>query len=367
MASRGDFCAKFRRKRMAKRAGSALTERRGKDYPRSGRMKYRKNEAKEYARKHITGIWGATMTPFTSDYKLDEEGIRFNARYYKDALDLQGMFVCGTIGEHWYLSIEERKRIATMHVEESAGQMLIMPFTYDPVLENEMEMIRHAEKIGADFIITSQPEFPAHDTPNEEGIYQRFKYISDRTDIGVAVFHSTYQGYMMSPKLISRICDLPNVVALKNMGDFSSLRMTRILSGEKVVVSDPLETQWWTSMTVHGQRALFATYWAHIFQSRTLRLVNDYTALYRSGQVEKARQACERLEAIRRAHDGIIAPGMMRSVHKYWSQCLGMAGGDGRVRMPQREITEEIKRAIQEAVDSTELMQALPAKLTAVG
>lgn len=35
-------------------------------------MKYRKSEAKEYARKRMKGLWGATLTPFTPDYKIDE-------------------------------------------------------------------------------------------------------------------------------------------------------------------------------------------------------------------------------------------------------------------------------------------------------
>jgi len=321
-------------------------------------MKYRKSEAKEYARQNIKGVWGATFTPFTTDYKVDEEATRFNVRYYIDHLELEGMFVCGTLGEFWYLTVEERKRIARIHVEEAQGDMLIMPFTFDPVLENEIEMIKYSEDIGADLVVTSQPTFPAGDGVNDERIFQRFKYLSDHSNIGIAIFHAPTQGYWMSPQLISRIADLPNIVAIKNMGDFQSLRMTRILSGDKILVCDPLETQWWTNMTVYGQQALFATYWSHIYQSKNLKLVNEYTALYRSGQVAKALELCQRVEPIRRAYDSVTFHGMLRSCNKYWSQCLGMAGGDGRVRLPQREVTEEAKRAIKAAVESTELLGA---------
>jgi 4-hydroxy-tetrahydrodipicolinate synthase len=37
-------------------------------------MKYRKSEAKAYAKQHIRGVWVASVTPFTADYKIDEEG-----------------------------------------------------------------------------------------------------------------------------------------------------------------------------------------------------------------------------------------------------------------------------------------------------
>lgn len=321
-------------------------------------MKYRKSEAKEYARKNITGLWGASFTPFTPDYKIDEDAWRFNIRHYIDNLHLQGLFVCGTMAEYWYLTVSERKRLLKLAIEEAKGDMFIMPYTWDPVVENELEMIRYAEEVGADFIITSQPTFPLGDAPNDEGIIQRFKYITDRSNIGIALFNASYQGYYMSPQLASRIADLPNIVAIKHTGDFVSQRMLRILCGDKVVVSDPHETQWWTNMTVYGQRALFATYHLHLFQSKRLQLVRAYTDLYRQGEVAKALEVCQRLEPIRKAFDSVSFHGIMRASHKYWCQCIGMAGGDGRVRMPQTGLTEEKKRAIAAAVESTELAGA---------
>jgi len=37
-------------------------------------MKYRKSEAKEYAKKVLHGVWTALPTSFTRDEKLDEAG-----------------------------------------------------------------------------------------------------------------------------------------------------------------------------------------------------------------------------------------------------------------------------------------------------
>ena len=321
-------------------------------------MKYRKSEAKEYARQSITGLWGASFTPFTPDYKIDEQAWRYNIRHYIDNLGLQGLFVCGTLGEFWYLTVAERKRLCQIAVEEAKGDMFIMPYVWDPVLENELEMIKYAENIGADFVITSQPTFPADDVVNDEGIYQRFKHLTDKSNIGIAIFHATTQGYMLSPQLASRIADLPNIVAIKNMGSAGAHRMIRVLCGDKILVSDPLETQWWINMTVYGQQALFATYYLHLYQSKRSKLVKEYTELYRKGEVANALAVCQRLEKIRRASESVTFPGMMRSCHKYWCQCIGMAGGDGRVRLPQRELTEDAKRAIRAAVESTELVGA---------
>jgi 4-hydroxy-tetrahydrodipicolinate synthase len=319
-------------------------------------MKYKKSEAKDYARKNITGLWGATFTPFTPDYQIDEQAWRYNIRHYIDNLELQGLFICGTAAEFWYLTTAERKRLFQIAVEEAKGKMFTMPFTSDPVLENELEMIQYAEDIGADFVITSQPTFPVGDVVNEEGVFQRFKYLTDRVNIGIAIFNSSSQGYLMSPQLTSRVADLQNIVAVKNWGDFSSHRLTRILCSDKIVVSDPIETQWWINMTVYGQQALFATFFLHLFQSKKSKLVKEYTELYRKGEVEKALKVCQRLEPVRRACERAMVPGKNLSSHKYWCQCIGMAGGDGRVRLPLKEVTATDKQAIKALAETTGLV-----------
>ena len=102
-------------------------------------MKYKKSEAKEYARKNIRGAWGASLTPFTPDYKIDEDGIRHNIRYCIDHLQVEGMFFNGLLGEGFHQTITERKRTFRIAVEESRGKMAMMPYTSDPVLENAVE------------------------------------------------------------------------------------------------------------------------------------------------------------------------------------------------------------------------------------
>ena len=48
-------------------------------------MKYRKDDAKAYARANLKGVWAATLTPFTPDLAIDEDGWRRNLRHwYRD-------------------------------------------------------------------------------------------------------------------------------------------------------------------------------------------------------------------------------------------------------------------------------------------
>ncbi len=318
-------------------------------------MKYQKSEAKQYAKQNVRGTWGASLTPYTRDYKIDEQGYKHNMRHCIDNLQISGMFVNGLMGEAFHQTIAERKRVFKIAVEEAKGDMIIMPYTSDPVLENVLEMTKYAEEIGADFAIIINPKF-YFGAMTEEGVYQYYKYIADRVNIGIFLFNQMEHGYLMSPQLISRIAGIQNIVGVKDIAPGPDITQARILCGDKIVVSEAHEDNWLINLTTKGQEALVATPEPYIYQSKKLKLMNEYTALAVKGDIAKAWQAYKRLEPIRRALRSVMLPGKVQATYKYWSQSLGMVGGDGRVRMPQMELTEAEKRAIKTAVEGTDLV-----------
>jgi 4-hydroxy-tetrahydrodipicolinate synthase len=318
-------------------------------------MKYRKSEAKEYAKKNIKGLWGASLTPFKPDYKIDEEGFRHNIRYLIDHLQMDGMFINGLMGEGFHQTIAERKRIFAISVEESKGKMAIMPYTSDSVLENALDMTKYAEDIGADYAIMINPKF-YFGALSDEGVFQYFNYIADRVNIAILIFNQMEHGYLISPQLISRIADIPNIVGIKNIAPQDHVQQTRILCGEKIVVSDGVEENWLINMTTKGQEAMIASPDPFCLQSKKLKLVREYTDLAMKGEIKKAWEAYKKVEPIRRALKRVTVPGKVQATYKYWTQILGMAGGDGRARLPQMELTEGEKQAIRNAIAATGLI-----------
>src|SRR3989304_2804166 len=88
-------------------------------------MKYRRHDAKAYAREHLRGIWAATLTPFTADLRLDEAGWGRNLRHWYRSLGIAGLFVNGKQGEFYAMTVEERKRTAELAVEENGGGVMV--------------------------------------------------------------------------------------------------------------------------------------------------------------------------------------------------------------------------------------------------
>jgi len=67
-----------------------------------------------------------TVTPFTKDLKVDESGIRKNIRYLIESGMVNGSGILtpvGSTGECFSLSIEERKRVAEIVLEEAYGKV----------------------------------------------------------------------------------------------------------------------------------------------------------------------------------------------------------------------------------------------------
>ncbi|MFH1382110.1 MAG: dihydrodipicolinate synthase family protein [Chloroflexota bacterium] len=318
-------------------------------------MKYRKSEAKEWAREHWKGVWVASYTPYTPDYKIDEKAWRQDLRYLIDDLEIQGMFVDGLMGEGFHQTIAERKRMFDIAVEEAKDDMITMPYTSDPVLENVLDMTRYAENIGADLAIIINPKF-YFGAMSEEGIYQYYKYVADRVNIGIAIFNQMEHGYLISPKLVSRIAGIENIVGIKNIAPPDQLRQTRMLCGDKIVVVAD-EEDWLVNYINNGGQAMLPSPYPYCLQSKSLKLVKEYITLAVKGDIAGAWAAYQRMEPIRRALQKVTVPGKRQATYKYWSQQLGMAGGDGRVRLPQMELTDAEKRAIKEAIESTELVK----------
>jgi len=319
------------------------------------KMKYKKSDAKDYAKENMRGAWGGSLTPFTPDYKIDEAGFKFNMNFCEDTLELGGMFVNALQGESLYQTIAERKLIFRLAVEANKSRMAILAYTADPCLETALDLSKYAEDIGVDYIGIVNPKF--YLVPmTDEGVYQYFKHIADRVNIGICVLNQMEHGYLMSPRLLSRLADIENVVSIKNIGSPSDLLETRVLCDGKAVVSESSEANWLINVSVRGQQAMIASPDPFLLQSKKLKLVKEYTDWAIKGDMNRAWEAYRKLEPIRKILHSVIVKTKRHASYKYWTQCTGMVGGDGRVRTPHVELTDTEKQSIKSAVQSTGLV-----------
>ena len=307
-------------------------------------MKYTKAQAKEYSREHFRGIWAATMTPFRDDLSMDEAGYNRNLSHWVDTLHLGGLFISGKQGEFFSMSVAERKRSFELAVAAAHGKCGIVTSCSDTNLDVVLDLARHSQNIGADYIVVHSPvlHFGA-DT--EDTIYEYYRYLSEQLQIGIALWNHPDCGYVMSPQLCARIAQLPNIVAIKySVSRDLYTELTR-LAGDKIIVSTASEEEWFDNIVELGWRLYLCSTPPFLLQTATDQRINRYTELAFAGKIDEARRVRDSLNPARAAFKRARPAGKPQAMSKYWLELLGQVGGP--VRRPMLQLTDADRALIR--------------------
>lgn len=319
-------------------------------------MNIKKLDAKDHAREHLRGIWAATLTPFRADLSLDEAGWRRNLRHWYRDLGIRGLFVNGKQGEFASMSVAERKRAAEIAVEEAQGDRGVMVSCSDQSLDTVIELAKHAQAIGADYIVVHTPllYFGAH---SDDTLYEYYRYIAEQVDIGVTLWNQPPDcGYTLEPETCVRIAEIPNVVAIKySVPRETYSRLTRMSQG-KLIVSTSNEEEWLSNILELGWQVYLCSTPPYLMQTPLDRRMHDYTELAFKGEADKARQIHASLDPVRQALKKSRPHGKAAAHQKYWQELLGQVGGP--VRRPLLNLTEDEKQATRQAFEASGLRRA---------
>jgi len=309
-------------------------------------MKYKKSDAKDYARENFRGVWAATATPFNDDLSFNEAGFRQNLKHWAQTLKLGGLFVSGKQGEFFSMSVAERKRTFELAVEEAEGHCGIVTSCSDTNLDLVLDLARHSQNIGADYIVVHSPVLHFHHDA-EATVYAYYRHLSEQLDIGIALWNHPDCGYIMSPELCARIAELPNIVAIKYSVDRPLYTRLTELAGDRILVSTASEEEWLDNIIELGWRLYLCSTPPFLLQTARDQRINDYTRLAFAGQHAEARAVRDSLEPARAAFKSARPSGTPQAYTKYWMALLGQVGGP--VRRPLLNLSEAEKAATREA------------------
>ena len=310
--------------------------------------KYTRKDAKAYARANLKGIWAAALTPFTRELALDADAFQHNIRHWTRELGIDGVFVAGKQGEFFSMSLQERKRTFELAVDAAQGAGCTIMSCSDQNLDVVIELARHAQDVGADFIVVHAPVlsfFKAHD----ETVFEYYKAIAKAVDIGIALWSHPDSGYLLSPQLCDRLADIENVVAIKySVPRPMYVELTR-LAGDRIIVSTSSEEEWLDNILELNWQVYLCSSPPYLLQTKFDRRMREYTDLAFKGDAERARVVRDRLDPVREALRATRPAEKPHAHQKYWQELLGQAGG--RVRAPLLELTEAEKLATRAAFE----------------
>jgi 4-hydroxy-tetrahydrodipicolinate synthase len=181
----------------------------------------------------FTGVITALVTPFRGG-ALDEEALR---RLVDEQIagGIDGLVPVGTTGESPTVSVEEHIRIIKVVVEETRKRVPVIAGTGGNSTQEAIELSRAAKEAGADGMLQVTPYY---NRPTQDGLYRHFKAIIDAVPLPTVVYNvPSRTGCDLLPETAARLCDIPQVVAIKEATG-SALRAAQILSrcGDRLVV-----------------------------------------------------------------------------------------------------------------------------------
>jgi 4-hydroxy-tetrahydrodipicolinate synthase len=207
--------------------------------------RYKRQEAREWARANLRGVCNTISPCFSGDLKrLNEKGIRHDVR-----LELEYGFAGTLLVSEVNVTVEEYGQFFEWANDEAKGRLLLIHHASFNNLEENIEAVRHAERHGGELILLSYPPNMYAETPQD--IYDYTKAFCDATSLAVMLFPVPLWGFDrvheadLEVKLLRRLIDdCPNIAAIKAEGGMPSFMHwveCHRLFGEEVVVSNPLE------------------------------------------------------------------------------------------------------------------------------
>jgi len=312
-------------------------------------MKYSKKEAKSYARTHLRGIWVAALQPFRPDGSLDEDGFRRNINHWTSELGIDDIFVGGKQGEFFSMSIEERKRVFDIAVSAVGHRSATIVSCSDQNMQTVIELARHAERCGADYIVVHAPVLHFQ-TARDDTLVRYYTEIASKVDIGIALWSHIDSGYLMSPQQCNRIADIENVIAIKYSVPRDMYAELTRLASDRLIVSTSSEEEWLDNIIELGWQVYLCSTPPYLLQSAVDCRMRRYTDLAFRGEVAAARKLHESLVPVRRALRESRPPEKPHAHQKYWQELLGQVGV--KVRSPLLELSRAEKDAVRCAFES---------------
>ena len=166
------------------------------------------------------GIFTALLTPFDEDGGINEEELIKLIKFNLD-MGVRGFYVCGSTGESFLLSKEERMKIMEIVQREAEGSTLIAHIgSLDE--RDACEMARHAKALGYDAISSVAPFYFKFSPAEIKGYYER---LADAGDLPMLVYHiPALSGVSLSQDSMSAFLRDPRFLGIKyTSNDFFTL------------------------------------------------------------------------------------------------------------------------------------------------
>jgi 4-hydroxy-tetrahydrodipicolinate synthase len=283
----------------------------------------------------VKGSITALVTPFKNG--------QVDAKSFQDFVNWQiengthGLVPCGTTGESATLSDEEHRRVVALCVEAADGRVPVIAGAGSNETSVSIEYAKHAKEEGADAALVVTPYY---NKPNQEGIYQHFKAISEAVDIPIVVYNIPGRSVVdITNDTMGRLSKLPTVIGCKDAtGDVTRVQGLIDRCGEDFIQlsgDDPSSL----GHAAHGGSGAIS-----VGSNIAPKQYSDFHNMLLGGEFAAAKRLNAKLDRLHK--DLFLCPSPAPA--KYALSLLGMM--EPNVRLPIVPCTDSTKQAVEAAM-----------------
>lgn len=170
----------------------------------------------------ISGTGVALVTPFNSDLSIDYNGLAALVNHCVDG-NVDFLVVMGTTGESVTLSLEEKNTVLDCVKKANNNRLPIVLGIGGNNTDNVIQSFSSFDLSGVDAILSVSP---AYNKPTQEGIYQHFKAVSEKSPLPIILYNVPVRtsSNMTAETTLRLAHDFDNIVAVKEAsGDMEQI------------------------------------------------------------------------------------------------------------------------------------------------
>lgn len=283
------------------------------------------------------GIWLPIITPFLND-KPDMISYRRMIDVYIER-GIHGLVPMGTTGESPTLSPAESEALIHETVAHVNGRIPVYIGVGGNNTQAVAEKLKHLETSGIQGILSVSPYY---NRPDQRGIYEHFKALSDSTALDILVYNIPYRtGRPVENDTIRRLAEIPNIVGLKDAsGNISQTTELLLNPPEDFSIMCGEDSFLYTALLHGAHGGILAS--AHLETP-------DFIELYHQVKANRHQEALTIWRGLMR-----FIPSLFEEPNpaplKYCLQKLGLITSD-ELRLPLMPVTTETRWKLNKHLD----------------
>ena len=187
------------------------------------------------------GIFVALNTIYDENDEINVNEIQKLVKVY-ESKGVKGVYVCGSTGEGFLLSTEERMQVVEAVKEVASDDFTIIVHVGCAGTKESIKLAKHAEKVGVD-AVSAVPSVYYHLSP--ASVEKHWNGIIDSTDLPFIIYNiPQLTSFNLPLDLFERMAKNPKVIGIKNSEEpVFNMERYRTVAGDDFIIFNGSDEQ----------------------------------------------------------------------------------------------------------------------------